>query len=129
MKHTPGPWKNEDPHIIPAPGIGYAICEMNELPEFHEEEAATNARLIAAAPELVAALQHFITVVPLVGVVMLAYENAINLLNRINFGSNAATPCKHCGSHIFWGKIKLPRLDAVDPTSMFCGECGESTNE
>lgn len=86
MKHTPGPWINEDPHIVPATRR-YAICEMNELPHFHEEEAATNARLVAAAPELVAALQHFIAVVPVADADLAApWEQAVKLLNRINFG-------------------------------------------
>ena len=88
MKHTPGPWRNENPHIVPAPGIGYAICEMNTLPHFHEEEAATNARLVAAAPELVAALQHFILVCPLTEECEPAYRYATRLLERVRFGSN-----------------------------------------
>ena len=52
MKHTPGPWINEDPHIVPIFKIGYAICEVNVLPHFHEEEQKANARLIAAAPTM-----------------------------------------------------------------------------
>lgn len=56
-KHTPGPWLNQNPHIVPAPAIGYAICEMNELPDFHEEEQRGNASLIAAAPEMLALLR------------------------------------------------------------------------
>lgn len=53
MKHTKGPWLNQNPHIVPEiRGIGYAICEINTLPHFHEEEQAANARLIAAAPEM-----------------------------------------------------------------------------
>tara|TARA_Y100001963_G_scaffold148404_1_gene226254 strand:+ start:267 stop:527 length:261 start_codon:yes stop_codon:yes gene_type:complete len=53
MKHTKGPWLNQNPHIVPEiRGIGYAICEVNTLPHFHEEEQRANARLIAAAPEM-----------------------------------------------------------------------------
>ncbi len=53
MKHTKGPWLNQNPHIVPEiRGIGYAICEINTLPHFHEEEQRANARLIAAAPTM-----------------------------------------------------------------------------
>jgi hypothetical protein len=56
-KHTKGPWLNQSPHIVPAPAIGYAICEMNALPDFHEEEQRANAHLIAAAPEMLELLR------------------------------------------------------------------------
>lgn len=53
MSHTPGPWEvciRYEPNDWPV----YAI---NGQMESHEEEQA-NARLIAAAPDLLAALKH-----------------------------------------------------------------------
>lgn len=67
--HTPGPWKAElvpssfegnnhfrvmadSPH---APGLAQVVCEING-PWAHENYRA-NARLIAAAPDLLAALE------------------------------------------------------------------------
>lgn len=68
IQHTPGPW-----HIEPLQadlGLSIAICkadrgiiaviqapEDDELPEFTREEDEANARVIAAAPELLAALE------------------------------------------------------------------------
>ncbi len=59
-KHTPGPW-----HVGMKPGPlvygpqGEQIVNMTE-PMLFDEENAENARLIAAAPDLLAALQAVI---------------------------------------------------------------------
>jgi hypothetical protein len=60
-KHTPGPWKVEterfrprdiDYFVVPSnPDSGIAICEIYRKPY------KANARLIAAAPELLSALK------------------------------------------------------------------------
>jgi hypothetical protein len=69
MEHTPGPWKTEST-LIWAPDAKAVIAQVSELrtsdtvkftppsissPDFHEIVA--NARLIAAAPELLGALE------------------------------------------------------------------------
>jgi hypothetical protein len=72
-KHTPGPWSaditSEGPYggafevFAPNAGTGRwrrVICARNQHPECAEEMAA-NARLIAAAPELLAACQMVVT--------------------------------------------------------------------
>lgn len=57
-KHTPGPWhvqKSDDPKagLLIKPIPGDVVAECDPLPEM-----ASNARLIAAAPELLEALQN-----------------------------------------------------------------------
>ena len=62
-KHTPGPWsaKDRDNQIaiplksIDCERIGFSVCFVNG---HRENEAKANARLIAAAPELLEALQR-----------------------------------------------------------------------
>ena len=60
--HTPGPWKLEDfawTQIVSKPGNGYItrdICRLDASTMAAFEQRA-NARLIAAAPELLDALQ------------------------------------------------------------------------
>jgi hypothetical protein len=59
-KHTPGPWRYQESsdaytHIVRA-GENYFICQ---LPQDTSGKAEANARLIAAAPDLLAALQAF----------------------------------------------------------------------
>lgn len=62
-KHTPGPWVNDDGLVYgqetrerfqPSPSID--IFDAKEWPAELEREAHANARLIAAAPELLVAL-------------------------------------------------------------------------
>jgi hypothetical protein len=55
-EHTPGPWKtNGDPYVSTADGKrSIAFCDTRQA---HEDRA--NARLIAAAPDLLEALQGF----------------------------------------------------------------------
>jgi hypothetical protein len=50
-KYTPGPWKISMPHIKPENALGYMLT-MSDYPE-----ALADARLIAAAPEMLAALK------------------------------------------------------------------------
>lgn len=54
MKHTPGPWRIEDETRIMPPlnATQLPICKMGSLQ--HPQSMEANARLIAAAPELLA---------------------------------------------------------------------------
>jgi hypothetical protein len=65
--HTPGPWRSEGPDEDPYGEIGVfadagsrLVCELWQddapVPDFNAEQRA-NARLIAAAPDLLAALK------------------------------------------------------------------------
>ena len=54
-QHTPGPWKDDGMEFI-MDANGFAICQARD---FDSWEA--NARLIAAAPEMLAALQKIVT--------------------------------------------------------------------
>ena len=53
-QHTPGPWVTKGPHIMEAgPSFNWvASVQVSNMPEWE-----ANARLIAAAPELLEALQ------------------------------------------------------------------------
>lgn len=67
-KHTPGPWSvfkhSWSDTSIAAPSFDHAICRLDinhateESQESDEALMAANARLIAAAPELLQALQR-----------------------------------------------------------------------
>jgi hypothetical protein len=56
-QHTPGPWKtNGDPYVSTADGKrSIAFCDTRQA---HEDRA--NARLIAAAPDLLEALKDIV---------------------------------------------------------------------
>lgn len=66
--HTPGPWKHFRDHHANTPinsfsvmAVEGVICELNAEPENREgdlERQEANARLIAAAPELLEALER-----------------------------------------------------------------------
>jgi hypothetical protein len=60
-KHTPGPWRyyvaDGDRHIDSA-DLGFSMCDTDYYPWCRGNDA--DWRLIAAAPELLAALQSFI---------------------------------------------------------------------
>ena len=59
-RHTPGPWQeNYTPHQIGifAPAASRSICSIF-LPVADYEAEEANARLIAAAPDLLAALEE-----------------------------------------------------------------------
>lgn len=64
-KHTPGPWhiqQGDDGEMLikPIPGQVVAVVE----PQADKEEEAANARLIAAAPELLEALMSILEYAP-----------------------------------------------------------------
>lgn len=54
MSHTPGPWATDDDGYIIAPGRGL-IGYPARVPD--SDERGPNARLMGAAPELLAALE------------------------------------------------------------------------
>ena len=60
--NTPGPWYVEHignrPYIVDQPTKNFGIAEVHGITP---ETAEANARLIAAAPELLSALQHMIS--------------------------------------------------------------------
>ena len=59
MSHTPGPWRAyKDASLRHTIGTAAGrICDMwGRDPAFHSDEDAANARLIASAPDLLAAL-------------------------------------------------------------------------
>lgn len=56
-QHTPGPWRYNWPDIIGGGGI---VAEVNTI----HQRGVADARLIAAAPELLAALQNILTANP-----------------------------------------------------------------
>jgi hypothetical protein len=62
-KHTPGPWSVDDPHQIWAESAGeyVAITRVEDWDTIPREQAEANARLIAAAPELLEALKAMLT--------------------------------------------------------------------
>ena len=53
--HTPGPWTNKDTRVMTSEGNYVADCGMSYMIPDYEKHA--NARLIAAAPALLAALK------------------------------------------------------------------------
>lgn len=65
MSHTPGPWyeagDNENGNGIMARGTqGHYIALIPEQPDYVHMDQAANARLIAAAPDMRAALAHLL---------------------------------------------------------------------
>ncbi len=60
MKHTPGPWRNEGwGNLIVNSAEGYTILACpGGNPNCPVEELQANARLIAAAPEMLETLEH-----------------------------------------------------------------------
>lgn len=64
-KHTPGPWQVTSLNlntIITNPNESGRICTMNERSSYNDEERQANAKLIAAAPQLLEALKLVKTV-------------------------------------------------------------------
>jgi len=61
MSHTPGPWKlnfsNAEPAVTDYDNVMIAIVTTDEDKPQETEEVLANGRLIAAAPELLAALK------------------------------------------------------------------------
>ena len=65
MKHTPGPWRwSQNPHggaRVETPRVGIAdVLSRAGVPHPAQESCAANARLIAAAPELLEALRGLV---------------------------------------------------------------------
>lgn len=54
-KHTAGPWQLDDDGFIY--GEGFIVSDPHSSPEIDIDEREANARLIAAAPEMLAALE------------------------------------------------------------------------
>ena len=64
MKHTPGPWV-VDPAVrqgftVYAPKEGFIVGTQDEEGRYGAIESEANARLIAAAPELLDALERYV---------------------------------------------------------------------
>lgn len=60
VQHTPGPWGRSERTEIRSPKPGYhLIARVQTSHPLFPAEADANARLIAAAPELLAALRMF----------------------------------------------------------------------
>ena len=59
--HTPGPWHTGGINPISAPVIyaadGFAVADATVYHRHHDGQTAANARLIAAAPDLLASLR------------------------------------------------------------------------
>lgn len=53
--HTPGPWRAKDTRVMTSEGNHVADCDTSRV--IPDEERHGNARLIAAAPQLLAALE------------------------------------------------------------------------
>lgn len=92
--HTPGPWAlHQEPGAPffgkPTPGALYVVCAGNDelLARLEGDNRANNARLIAAAPDLLAALFACITEDP--GEVIAA-GNARKRLQAITLTAQAA---------------------------------------
>ena len=65
-KYTPGPWTADSLNCVwrggpDINGVLVANCNNSKMPTAaHPEQATANARLIAAAPDLLAALQELV---------------------------------------------------------------------
>jgi hypothetical protein len=66
MSYTKGPWEVDEPHQIWAKSAGeyVAITKVEQWETIPREQAEANARLIAAAPDLLEALKNVIRGVP-----------------------------------------------------------------
>lgn len=58
-KHTPGPWEAVSWTVFPE-SYGDSICTMGLYAKRADSEHEANARLIAAAPELLSVLEAFL---------------------------------------------------------------------
>jgi len=59
-KHTPGPWAVADVGEVVVCATGRTLCDVYSSFGTGEEQADADARLIAAAPDLLAALEAFV---------------------------------------------------------------------
>ena len=71
MRHTPGPWKSDEVRTQSGRAFRIGAAEMleagkgcciiyDDYPGRPDNERAANARLIAAAPDMLAALRNFV---------------------------------------------------------------------
>ncbi len=63
-KHTPGPWRIIEIRgraVILEPEQDGHVCKISEWADEYAEEQEANARLIAAAPELLEALENLVS--------------------------------------------------------------------
>lgn len=76
--HSPGPWTHESGEII-ANGVVIALVYGADDRAYDDEEALANARLIAAAPALLEALEEFVAVLedPAAPVGLTGHEAAV----------------------------------------------------
>ena len=56
-RHTPGPWAVADVGEVVVCATGRTLCDVYSSPTTGDEQADADARLIAAAPELLAACE------------------------------------------------------------------------
>ena len=56
-KHTPGPWAVADVGEVVVCATGRTLCDVYSSPTTGDEQADADAHLIAAAPDLLAALE------------------------------------------------------------------------
>ena len=59
-KHTPGPWTQDKYGNVKTPSGGMLVTDGVALGGYSTEETRANARLIAAAPELLEALKDIV---------------------------------------------------------------------
>lgn len=57
-QHTPGPWKLVEKHTVCSSKQSAALCYIVFSPERTPQESEANAKLMAAVPELLVALQR-----------------------------------------------------------------------
>jgi len=89
-QHTPGPWTVDGNHFqIWANDGENAVASVYSTasPEPMASEARANARLIAAAPDLLAALEDSLTVIRLMGCDMSNFSNSCAALARAKGGA------------------------------------------
>lgn len=63
FKGTPGPWAGKDVGICKQDDVGLQLGFITTSDENRRDECAANAHLIAAAPELLEALQEMVAIV------------------------------------------------------------------
>jgi len=56
-KHTPGPWAVADVGEVVVCATGRTLCDVYSSPATGDEQADADAHLIAAAPDMLAALE------------------------------------------------------------------------
>ena len=122
--HTPGPWivSERARFTVVAPNAhGKAIVVARNTQEQHDhplnDEADANLRLIAAAPEMKAALLTFASLypgdLPATGILRQAIDEARALLARID--GTEAPKCDRCGAPLLNNGKRDPKIDTNCP--------------